>query len=107
MSLLKNKRALIVGLASNRSIAYGIAEAFKLPEPRSANKEVVMEAVSLPSGDYAIVRLLNINRILSVKPSAEERDVFRSELAHGFGLLDYQLTIDSQISQAKIDRDPS
>jgi enoyl-[acyl-carrier protein] reductase I len=28
MSLLKNKRALIVGLASNRSIAYGIAEAF-------------------------------------------------------------------------------
>ncbi|CAM4425062.1 MAG: Enoyl-[acyl-carrier-protein] reductase [NADH] FabI [Legionellaceae bacterium] len=28
MELLKNKRALIVGLASNRSIAYGIAEAF-------------------------------------------------------------------------------
>lgn len=28
MEMLKNKRALIVGLASNRSIAYGIAEAF-------------------------------------------------------------------------------
>lgn len=28
MGLLSNKRALIVGLASNRSIAYGIAEAF-------------------------------------------------------------------------------
>ena len=28
MSFLQGKRALIVGLASNRSIAYGIAKAF-------------------------------------------------------------------------------